>query len=95
MLANKKQSLLFQRYDMDAYRRYLAMLSQAVQKAAEGEDEETVSLLLQGILWAEEVLQKTKDETNPLAFRTRDIPEFELGDKSEDYIRRVERILEE
>lgn len=93
---NKKKSLLFQRYDPSAYKRYIALLSQAVQKAAQdGEEEETVLALLHGIMEAESILKHTEAETNPLAYKTRDVPKFELGEEAESYLQRVKRLLEE
>ncbi len=94
LLANKKKSLLLKRYDLSAYKRYIALLSRAAQEAAYAEEEEeTVRALLKGILEAEEILKETKEGTNPLAYQTRDVPELELGEEAEEYIQNVKQIL--
>lgn len=93
MLSFKKKSLALQKYDMAAYERYVALLGQALSDAADRGEEEAVLEILPAIADTEDVLDKVKKQTNPLAYQTRDVPEFMLSSKTTDYIGKVKSVL--
>lgn len=95
LISFKKRSLALQKYDMGAYRRYIALLGRALQDAANTGEEEAVMEILSAIAETEDILETVKAQTNPLAYRTRDVPEFSLDSETADYIAQVKGILEE
>ena len=91
----KKKSLELQKYNMDAYERYVMLLSQAVSAANKRGDMDTMKQLLEEAASVPEVLKKVEKETDPIAYQIRDIPDFELDRKVSDYIEQVKTLLKE
>ncbi len=95
MISFKKQSLALQKYDMEAYRRYVALCGRALQEAADKGEEGAVMDLLSAIAETEDFLAEVKEKTNPFAYQTRDAPDFMLDSDTMEYITQVKAILEE
>lgn len=83
MEKNKWKSVRLQKYNMDAYNRYVMLISHGIAEAKSMVD---VSYLLNKVIRVEDEIEKVKKNTDTLAWKIRDIPEFKLSDGVSDYI---------
>lgn len=95
MTENKKKSLNLQRYSVEAYEKYLALLSQALSDAAGTGSQEDMELLIKAAAEIPELLKKTEETTDPLAYKTRDVPDFTLSDEALSYFSQITALIEE
>lgn len=91
--AYKKQSLYLQKYNMEAYEKYLMLLSQAISAESGRNNADNVVYLLGCVTEVPQMLEEVETETTPLAYKTRDIPEFELPQEMQEYIRQAQELL--
>lgn len=91
--AYKKQSLHLQKYNMEAYEKYLMLLSQAISLESGQNDADDVVYLLGCVAEVPQMLEEVEAETTPLAYKTRDIPEFELSQELQEYIQMAQELL--
>ena len=89
----KKESLKLQKYNTEAYERYLVLLSGAIEKANEKQDNTTVKKLMKCVLDIDRQRNKVKETTDELAYEIRDVPELTFSDEAEDYIVQVKQLL--
>lgn len=90
----KKQSLHLQKYNIEAYEKYLMLLSQAISAESGQNDADDVVYLLRCVTEVPQMLKAVEAETTPLAYKTRDIPEFELSQELQEYIQKVQELLQ-
>ena len=95
MAEEKEKSVDLQRYNMEAYNRYVILLSRGIEAASAQEDEETLIELLRYVAEVPDKIQKIRRETDPLAYRIKKKPDFELEDEVQGYIDQVVEILYE
>lgn len=86
MAQEKEKSVSIQKYNIEAYNRYVMLLSIGIESATAKEDWETAQMLLQKVVNVEEMLRQVKEETDPLAYKLRDQPDFELDQQVLQYI---------
>lgn len=91
----KKRSLHLQKYNMEAYEKYLMLLSQAIGVESGQNDADDTVYLLRCVAEVPQLIAKVEEETAKLAYKTRDIPEFELSQEMQEYVRQVEELLGE
>ena len=91
----KKRSLHLQKYNMEAYEKYLMLLSQAIGVESGQNDADDTVYLLRCVAEVPQLIAKVEEETTKLAYKTRDIPEFELSQEMQEYVRQVEKLLGE
>lgn len=91
--AYKKQSLHLQKYNIEAYEKYLMLLSQAISLESGQNDADDVVYLLGCVAEVPQLLEEVEAETTPLAYKTRDIPEFDLPQELQDYIQKAQELL--
>lgn len=89
----KKQSLHLQKYNLEAYEKYLMLLSQAINVESSQNDADDVVYLLRCVAEVPGMLEEVEAETTPLAYKTRDIPEFELSKELQEYIQKAQELL--
>ena len=89
VIKEKKKSLSLQKYNMDAYERYLVLLAKGINAAIDEGDKGQLITLLKGAEEVMEILKEVEKDTDPLAYRTRDIPDFTLSDWSQDFLKQV------
>lgn len=89
----KKEALKLQRYHTEAYERYLILLSGAIEKAAEDQDNHTVQKLMKDVILLDRQRNQVKEATDNLAYKIRDIPDLTLSDEAEDYIAQIKRFM--
>ncbi len=92
MAEEKEKSVDLQRYNMEAYNRYVILLSRGIEAASAQEDEETLIELLRYVAEVPDKIQKIRGETAPLAYRIKKKPDFELEDEVQGYIDQVMEI---
>ena len=95
MIAEKKKSLQLQKYNMEAYDRYLALLAQGINITAQENDAENTELLLEAAGKVPALLKEVEEQTDPLAYKTKDIPDFTLSTWSQEFLQQVNEIIEE
>lgn len=97
MTTNKKKSLELQKYNLKAYDRYVQLLSKAITACSqEAEpDMEQVMHLFESVTEIPGLLKETKNATDPLAYRTKDAPEFALSEETQAYLEQVAEVLGE
>ncbi|MDO5146844.1 MAG: O-antigen ligase family protein [Eubacteriales bacterium] len=93
MAVYKKKAIQLQKYNLDAYEKYLMFLSKAIDSANTKGDMGTVVKLLPLVTEVPELLDDVEKNTTPLAFKTKDIPQFELSEDMQVYIKQVEAFL--
>lgn len=93
MVENKKHSLNLQKYEMKAFDRYVQLLSQAIAQASQQGNVGDAMYLVESVLEVEEILKATEAKTDPIAYETRDVPDFTLSEESQNYIRNVKEIM--
>lgn len=86
MVQYKEKSLELQKYNMDAYSRYVILLSRAISGES---DLEKQMVLAKEVIHIKEILEKVKQDTDSLAWQTRDAPDFELPEEVEVYIQEI------
>lgn len=96
MTDNKKKSLSLQRYHAEAYERYLALISQglAAESRASAPDMEKIDLLLDAALEIPALLSETEKNTDPLAWKTRDVPKLALSSEAQKYLSQLKAVRE-
>ena len=95
MAEEKEKSVDLQRYNIEAYNRYVILLSRGIEAASAQGDEETLIELLRYVAEVPDKIQKIRRETDPLAYRIKKKPDFELEDEVQGYIDQVVEILYE
>ena len=89
----KKQSLHLQKYNMEAYEKYLMLLSQAISVESGQNNADDVVYLLRCVAEVPQILEEVEAETTPLAYKTRDLPEFELSEELQEYVQKAQELL--
>ncbi len=89
----KKHSLHLQKYNLEAYEKYLMLLSQAISIESGKNNADNVVYLLRCVTEVPQILEAVEVETAPLAYKIRDIPEFELSKELQEYIGKVQELL--
>ncbi len=89
----KKESIRLRRYDTDSYERYIILLSQAIEAAGKEGNQEMQRGLLEDVVAVARRIEKVKEETDPLAYRIRDLPDFALEVETEAYIKQAKQLL--
>ena len=80
---------------MEAYDRYLALLAQGINITAQENDAENTELLLEAAGKVPALLKEVEEQTDPLAYKTKDIPDFTLSTWSQEFLQQVNEIIEE
>lgn len=95
MISDKKKSLSLQKYNMEAYERYVRRLAQAIEVESQANRADTTVYLLEAVAEVPVILENVEKGTDELAYRTRDIPDFTLDEDIQEYIESVRQLLEE
>ena len=93
MILSKEKSLSLQKYNMEAYDNYLKLLSMALTDAATDHDRSAAITLLNAIQKVPDILSDIKNNTTPLAYRTKDAPDFTLIDSSDTFLKQAKDLL--
>lgn len=93
MIQSKEKSLSLQKYNMEAYDNYLKLLSIALTDAATDHDRSAAITLLNAIQKVPDILSDIKNNTTPLAYRTKDAPDFTLSDSSDTFLKQAKNLL--
>lgn len=83
MEKKKWKSVRLQKYNMDDYNRYVMLISHGI---AETKSMVDVNYLLHKVIRVKDEIEKVKNNTDTLAWKIRDIPEFTLSNGVSDYI---------
>ncbi len=89
----KKESVRLQKYNAEAYERYLALLSGAIKQANENRDSKTVKKLMKDVIYLDRQRNQVIETTDRLAYEIRDVPELLFSEEAEAYIVQVKRLL--
>ena len=91
MEQKKWKSVQLQKYNMDAYNRYVTLISRGISETKNTDERK---YLLQRVMGVKNELEKIKKNTDTLAWEIRDVPEFELSKEVSDYIEEVEKFVD-
>lgn len=94
MVSYKKKALSLQKYNMEAYERYVRRLAQAIELESQANRADTTVFLLEAVAEVPAILKQVERNTDGLAYRTRDIPDFTLDGEIQEYIEMVQALLE-
>ena len=94
MVSYKKKALSLQKYNMEAYERYVRRLAQAIELESQANRADTTVFLLEAVAEVPAILKQVERNTDGLAYRTRDIPDFTLDGEIQEYIEMVQVLLE-
>lgn len=86
----KWRSVQLQKYHADAYDRYVLLLGRAISECMQTGDEKTAQYLMEKMSGVKEQIIRVLDETDPLAYQIRDLPNLHLSDEAEHLIRLLE-----
>lgn len=90
MLENQRQAISLNKYDMQEYEDYVFLISNGLeQTVTQGKEEET-DYLVEEAIKVEELLERVKQNTNPLAYKTVDKPDLELSEETTSYLQNLE-----
>lgn len=93
MAEYKKKSIKLQKYNMDAYERYVVLLSGAIETVIANGDTQTLQTLMQYVVDVDTRRKEVEKETDALAYLIRDLPKFTMTEEVEDYIVQVKQLL--
>lgn len=82
MIKNKRLAVQYQKYSMDRYDEYIAMLDEAATKFESDGDTENYEICVSYMEEVVERLESLEEETNPLTYQTVDAPDFQLNEIS-------------
>jgi hypothetical protein len=82
MIQNKRLAVQYQKYTMDRYDEYIAMLDEAATKFESDGDTENYEICVSYMEEVVERLESLEEETNPLTYQTVDAPDFQLNEIS-------------
>ena len=88
-IKEKMKSIALQKYNMEAYEKYLAFVAKGLNIAVEMQEAEDVRILLNGAEQAREMLVEVEKNTNSLAYKTRDIPNFTLSEWAQEFLEQI------
>ena len=88
----KRKSVEIQKYNKEAYEKYVVLLSAAIEKADQRGDMTVLEKLLEDVLFVKKRISIVERETDELAYKIKDIPDFTLHENVENYILQVEEI---
>lgn len=91
MIDYKRRSLRLQKYDMEAYERYVALLAGAAARADAAGDTELLDELARAVAEVDAMRREVEEQTDRLAYQIRDLPDFTFAEEVEDYIRQFAR----
>lgn len=89
MAREKEQSVDLQKYNMDVYNRYVILLSKGIEAAYAQGDNETFQTLLSHVAGVPNKLKKVQKDTDPLAYKIKKKPNFELEESVQEYVNSV------
>ena len=82
MMKNKRLAVQYQKYTMDRYDEYIAMLDEAATRFESDGDTENYEICVSYMEEVVERLESLEEETNPLTYQTVDAPDFQLNEIS-------------
>lgn len=88
----KRKSVEIQKYNKEAYEKYVVLLSAAIEKADQRGNMTVLEKLLEDVLFVKKRISIVERETDELAYKIKDIPDFTLHENVENYILQVEEI---
>ncbi len=86
MIYYQKQAILLHPYEVKEYEEYVLLISQALDKTVNKNQQEETQVLIHYLLEVEELLKKVVQKTNPLAYKNKDKPELELKQEIKEYL---------
>ncbi len=86
MIYYQKQAILLHPYEVKEYEEYVLLISQALDKTVNKNQQEETQVLIHYLLEVEELLKKVVQKTNPLAYKIKDKPELELKQEIKEYL---------
>lgn len=95
MAEYKMKSLKIQKYDIATYERHIVLLRKAIESAETASDADMEAKMRKQVILVERFLEKTKEETDELAYRINDKPNFELSEEVQKYVSQVKRVIED
>lgn len=94
MIKNKQKSLEINKYDVSNYEEYVLMLSEAINYYAENNDMNQARQIIKLILEVPSNLEKVKNSTSKIAYKLKDVPNFELSEEIQNYIQTMKGVLQ-
>ena len=88
------ERLLLNKYVMRNYLEYLSFLSEGFSYYIQKNDEKNVQMFAQAVLEIEDIIDKTSANTNPLSYKTKHVPNFDLPEDAKMYIERMKKVAE-
>lgn len=86
MISYKKKALDITRYSLAEYQDYVLMLAIAIENCQKIGDSENEQKCIAALLEVENILNNIEEETHPLAYKIKDVPQFELPVEYIEYI---------
>lgn len=88
---NKKKAISCSPYSIEEYNDYCSMLISVINRYLQSGDRESALYCAERLVEVEEMLNETKNKTDPIAWKIIDTPELELNKEYSDYIRRIKQ----
>lgn len=89
----KMRSVKLQRYNKEAYERYVILLSLGIEAAERNGDRETAVKLMEDVLEVDRLRSETEGSTDALAYKIRDVPDLTFSAEVENYMDQVKMLL--
>ena len=86
MIKYKKQAIELEPYEILGYEEYVLLISQALDKTIKQKENKWSQKLITHLSEVEELLEKVKQKTNPLAYEIADKPNLELSQEITQYL---------
>lgn len=90
----QKKRLLLNKYVVRNYLEYLSFLSEGFSYYVQKNDEKNIQMFAQAVLEIEDIIDKTSANTNPLSYKTKHVPNFDLPEDAKMYIERMKEVAE-
>ncbi len=94
MIKNKQKSLEINKYDVNNYEEYILMLSNAIDYYVKNDNMSKAEQCINLILEVPSQLENLKKTTSDIAYKLKDLPNFELSREVQNYIEKMKGVLE-
>ena len=94
MIKNKQKSIEINKYEISNYEEYILMLSEAINYYISNDNIKDAEYCINLIIELPSKIEKVKNSTSDIAYKLKDLPNFELSQDIQNYVSKMKGVLE-
>ncbi len=94
MIKNKEKSIEINKYEISNYEEYILMLSEAINYYINNDNIEDAEHCINLVVELPSKIEKIQNSTSDIAYKLKDLPNFELSQDIQNYVSKMKGVLE-